>query len=435
MFKHNHHTNQRTQLQLSIKHLLSAKDIKNDEFITSCLTAIGQQLYHGMYRILDVVIKNAKNDSLREMYEIVKDLKLMQEMEEHEHENENENGIVIDDNEESKQNENSKSNASSSSSLKKNVFRLLSKESIANICNFLGRRDINNFKVVSYDVGMVCLQHMNKYTFGICNTSKLIRFPSMYNSRYLNDQQLMNKEKYHSSTTIGNLYDIWQSIYNIPIKYQLPYRCVQRKGLNSHYHGFCLNNIDINTTVKQIEPAKRSLFLFDIRDIVIFTGDGETRIMNERDKQNYNNLEDYALVSLQYFDILKQRLMTIQYLLVYYSVTCDKIKDYVENNFISTCPAQREWEQKFKGDMSVFSSKLAVYGGRLKQSQQPNNGRYRRIGGRVPFKNEYTYNAEYFVSKIPSNYPIAQNGRRYQRSLILQISSKKSKSLYEEWKL
>ena len=395
------HTNYRTQLQLNIKHLLSVNDRKDDEYMTLCLTTISKQVYDGMYRILDSLIHIAKNRDLEEIYQIIKNLKLTKETE-------------IKDNKHEEEEE-------------QNLFHKLSTESIANICNFLNRREIDSFKMVCYDVSMVCLQHMNKYTFEVCDASKLIQFPSMYNGRYLDNETLMSKEKYHSSTTVGNLWKIWESMYNIPIQYQLPYRCVRKKGLSSRYNGWIELDITADNLVKDIPMIRRSIFLFDIRDIVIFTSNGDTRIMRPEDNSDDDGLSDYALVLLQYFDILEQKLMTIQYLMVHFDITCSRIRQYVENSFIATCNTQRQWYKKFKNDISIYSSKLSLYGGRLKEPEPE-----RMVPGLVYHHRSEDKTAQYYVAKTGGAYRIAKNGRKYQRSLILQISSKKSQSLYEQ---
>ena len=57
-------TNQRTQLHLSIKHLLSQSDKKNEEFMTSCINAISRQLFDGMYDIFNIIVNNANINDL-----------------------------------------------------------------------------------------------------------------------------------------------------------------------------------------------------------------------------------------------------------------------------------------------------------------------------------------------------------------------------------
>ena len=155
-------SNDHLQLQLHINHLLTQKDRNNDEFINQCIDKIGEQVFNGKYGLFEILIRNVPLiEDLKEIYEIVKNIKLSQ-----------------DETKEDKEKDS-----------KPNPFNLLSTESISNICSFLSRADLSKLKIVSYDVGVVALQQMTRYSFGVCNLSKFIKYPSLmydnHNHRYL----------------------------------------------------------------------------------------------------------------------------------------------------------------------------------------------------------------------------------------------------------
>ena len=99
--------------------MLTGADKNNNQFITLCLIAIVEDIFNRTYDILEIMVQKANTHQLKAMYQIIKNLKLIQDH------NEDEQKQIMET---------------------KNIFDSLSRESIQNICSFLGRRNINHVK-------------------------------------------------------------------------------------------------------------------------------------------------------------------------------------------------------------------------------------------------------------------------------------------------
>ena len=134
--------NHRLLMELRINHLLTPQDKNDDDFMHLCLTAIGKASSIGMYGLLKFIINNVDTD-LMEIYEIIEELKSNQ------HSYQPQKPCIC----------------SKPSISNKNAFNLLSTESISNIISFLDRDESINLKIVSFSIGIICLEPMWKYSF------------------------------------------------------------------------------------------------------------------------------------------------------------------------------------------------------------------------------------------------------------------------------
>eukprot|EP01084_Bolivina_argentea_P105507 188938_1 len=313
-------------LWLKTRHMLSTinTETESDKIVLSCLDKIGKSVLNGLQNILTIVIDEYKHDysSLKQINSII-------------------NNEIL-------------SEQSIIQHPIKSLFDSLSTSSILNICTYLKRTDISSFKLVSYDIGLVCLHHMNRYRFGICNANKLIEYPLFYkNIHFLDYNKLLNYNVYNGYTQIHSLQQQFENIYNIPMKYQF---FVRKRAVSKVFDtSMCsLKDIPYSHSEKQIECIgdltikKRRYFLFDTRTVVVISDEKHVRLTTENDKQNNDIFQQYKLQFLQYFDIKKQILFTIQTLLIHKDVTCETVLKYINNSFISTCNQQKKWYHKFK---------------------------------------------------------------------------------------
>eukprot|EP01084_Bolivina_argentea_P142065 249596_1 len=301
--------NENLQLKLHTKHLLSSQDKTSNELGNLCINKIAESVFkNGMYDILNIIIDNVEYNKLQQIHNIVKNIKLDHDQ---------------------KTNENNDSLSSSS-------FCMLPTECIMNICTNLDRNEITSLKVVSYDIGTICLQHMMRISFGICNVNKFIKHPNFYNE---NIQHLHNQSMtylyYNAFTKYMQLQQHWQLLYNIPIKYQLFYD--YRKGKIKYL------NLSKNKSIQQISKRYRSHFLFDKRHIIIICKDQSPEIYAKMNNDLLYNMSEYKLCILYYFDQLNQQSQIIQPILFHKEVTYEIILEYIQHKFIATIDEQYIW--------------------------------------------------------------------------------------------
>eukprot|EP01084_Bolivina_argentea_P019941 37099_1 len=159
------------ELEVEINHLFM-RHRDNQQLLNQYIIKISETVFNGLSDILSIMINECKNDEIKlnKILDIIQCTETPQ------------TNIDI--------------NKYISS------FDILSATSIGHICSFLDREDIISFKCVSYDICILCLQHMSLYRFCICNVKELIHYPSFYsNIYYLNYKQLMNYDVYSASRT------------------------------------------------------------------------------------------------------------------------------------------------------------------------------------------------------------------------------------------
>ena len=403
--------NEDAQLWLNTRHLLNARDKENDELMIYCICEIAKSVSNGLSNILNIIIDHYKyeKNNLREINNIVKIAKLNNDKEQRE---------------------------ITTSNIKNDIKRmdflcLLPIESISLISSFLEKVDIKSLKLVSADIGSICLNHMNQYRFGICNINKLFLYPIYYKNIQnltLDYKKIMNYDCYHSSQTLYNLKQ------NIEIKYKIPFEY----QLLSTTKKLLINNDNEDKQIRQISKMKRQYFVFDMRNIIKIGPklSSKPEIMNDNDKTEYG--ARYKLQLLQYFDVSQQILLTIQVLLIdKNNTTPNMIIHYIQNAFIPTTKQQKIWYNSICNQLK--SSQLSLYQC-CKQNDNNNNNinLMIRIGPKPSKKIIRAFNKK---EELLFNHVNFKGSKHNHESLIFQIdfSSKTDdkyiEKLEEEYKL
>ena len=96
----------------------------------------------------------------------------------------------------------------------------LSSSIIQNICSFLSKSDIYNFKLLSLSISIICLKEMRKIEIKSFNMTDLSTFESYndFECLRLTFKKLMNSHRYYKWMNISLLLQKWSKIYNIPKK-------------------------------------------------------------------------------------------------------------------------------------------------------------------------------------------------------------------------
>lgn len=377
--------NEDAQLWLNTRHLLTKTDKENDELMIYCIKEISKSISNGLSNILNIIIDYYKYERhhLKEINNIIKIAKLSYDK----------NKSEIDINDES------------------NFFNLLPTESISSICSFLQRNDIKSLKLVSADLGSICLHHMNQYRFGICNVNKLFLYPIYYKNIQnltLDYKQIMNYDVHHSSKTTNELQKDIEKIYQIPYQYQL--LSTTKKLL--------IQDIELNMRlmnhkpIRDISKTKRQFYVFDIRNIIKININNhhQSTIMNETDKTEYGI--SYKLQLLQYFDVYKQSLYTIQVLLINKNKTTpNMIIDYIQNHFIATTKQQQIWYKSVEHELKT--SKLSLYQCYKDGNKNKNDG--------IHLLRTESKSSKRLIRNLTDSIPSFYDQSHNHESLIIQI--------------
>ena len=166
---------------------------------------------------------------------------------------------------------------------------------------------------------------------------------------------------YNFSTTISNWYEVWQRIYDIPIKYQLPYLWSGDVEIAGKFDFGQKEQTEMY--IAMINKVKREYCLFDIQEIVIIT-DKRARIMNVTDNH-------YSFVLLQY-------------LLVHVNPwKLDKLE--ITHSIISWPLAMHKEDgiKNWKKDMEMYSDELKLFCGRFRHWRRYRSHGYKRIAYHV----------------------------------------------------
>eukprot|EP01084_Bolivina_argentea_P180212 311335_1 len=85
-----------------------------------------------------------------------------------------------------------------------NCFNSISSESITNICRFLSRAEISEFKLTERRIAIISLEEMTTISVGICDTTQLL---NSKHKKTLNFKNHLSYQRYNNNTTYSMIFD------------------------------------------------------------------------------------------------------------------------------------------------------------------------------------------------------------------------------------
>eukprot|EP01084_Bolivina_argentea_P249305 417278_1 len=280
--------------------LLETNEILQDftsSMIEDCTELVFQQVFANIPTLFDFIVQNANENQLKIIYSILKARKL-NDIEEQQKQNK-----IVND-------------TKPQNIIAKNTcdFSTISIQSIENICNFLDRNDIKQFKSTSRSLAIIGLNIMQKYSVGICYAEDLI--DANYKHHTIQFKDYMFWHRYNANTSFVKIFRDIERLC-IPQKYQIPIEMY-----NNHYYDQIFEFSIISAVTK--------ITLFDKRNIILFDGT-KYRNMNETDTFDFNT---NTIVEFHHFNVYNQEMEIIQYVIVNHHVTYQHIIKFITDYLI-----------------------------------------------------------------------------------------------------
>eukprot|EP01084_Bolivina_argentea_P204656 349527_1 len=327
---------------------LKASDIfnnMNNNILTICVKKI-IQLFGGNKAILQFIIKNSTKQKLNEIHNILIN--------------------QLDD-----------------IKINTNALESMPKECMIHIIGYLKAPDVNQFKLCSRKIGIICLEEMKKIPIPTINGN------NMLNNAIIDPYNLksfITTTRYSDKKLFRSLYRIWSQKYNINENNLLIFR------YKHHTNRFAKQPIELvpipnkeqkrfaEQTIKQIQLFNvmsdklsniykffNAYLILDktktvcVEKSFIQNGVVISRVLNEEIKLKY-----YKLIILRYFDVVRQTVKTVQYILFRDGVTVYDLFQYIENRFIEIDGVNNQWYYELKHIIKqmnnvINQSKLAMY--------------------------------------------------------------------------
>lgn len=208
---------------------------------------------------------------------------------------------------------------------KNNSLNQLPTSTIYNICEFLDRNDMGNFKLCSISTALIIFEIMKCCTVGIVNMNELILNPAY---KYSQKLDLFNKVKVKRTrplTKYKSLMDLYQTQYNIPfenmmvLKSDILLRDNWDRQIYQQTSGTILNK---TYQYESIVENHKTLFMFDKSKIVRLKTDSHHHI----------------IYLLQYFDPNQQKSVNLHYISLHepYMSPQEEIHEYLENELFQS---------------------------------------------------------------------------------------------------
>eukprot|EP01084_Bolivina_argentea_P079089 143514_1 len=222
-----------------------------------------------------------------------------------------------------------------------NPFLILPNETLGHICSFLSRSKINIFKLTSRQIGIICLEEQTKVGVSVLNSNEFMTNDmNLYDFKY--GSNTFKRSRHNSNKRLYSFFQEWEEKYNIPENNQLI-------ATFPHHSGYTMCYIkDLKPMrLKAINTIKVRRFLVcDNRKIVILNKKSATRFDIEKD--SIKKLSDYRLIILEFFDVLKQQVNVIQFLLIHNEISYLNILEYIEHNYIYINTINNKWHKELK---------------------------------------------------------------------------------------
>eukprot|EP01084_Bolivina_argentea_P272427 463825_1 len=225
------------QTKLRIQRLLSDAD---DKVLKKSIHCIAKKIFNDYYSFMQFILTYSKHEQLSEIHQIIRLQKLKRSKENDNINNDIDDNMIddnvindnmIDDNITDNIDHNTDDNIDDN---KSDLFETLANENIDYICGYLDHSDIEKFKQTSRQIAIICLDQMRKISVGILNTNSMENTFYEINRKHIT--HYVQKSRYVDTTRFYSLQEEWETIYEIPEKYQLLFH-IKRFGryYNSHY--------------------------------------------------------------------------------------------------------------------------------------------------------------------------------------------------------
>eukprot|EP01083_Nonionella_stella_P076823 209514_1 len=223
-------------------------------------------------------------------------------------------------------------------------------EALPNACidlipGYLTRKEVKHFKQTSRKIAIVCLKHMTKR---LC-TVGAIHANTMLNKAYLDIKSMVQISTHNSINTFHSLQQYWSQQFTIPVANQLVFEVE-----NVFDRKFKL--IDTKST-SQKAITSHSFLTLDDRNVIVMEGSPgrQTRKLHDMyDHVTYKDLQNHQLIILEYFDIMKERLFTAQFIMCSPDTTFKRLLKYIEYSFINMTA---DWCSEFKQQIKAMRVK------------------------------------------------------------------------------
>eukprot|EP01084_Bolivina_argentea_P080766 146281_1 len=228
-----------------------------------------------------------------------------------------------------------------------------SEDVLSLICLFIEQDDIISLKATSRSIALMVFSEMNKIPFNVMNATELIENNDFF--CYSNIQNLLSEHSgLHQSFHIQRICYLYQNQYNIPSDHQLlAYLC---KPNNSYYAKHTIKFIeDTSQSIGSIQTKKRNFVIFNSDNIGKINQTQsdieETKILiskyNNQKSSKSKNIEENKLIILKYFDVEKQKIFIVDYIVLNQMVFLSQIDEYILNNLLKKYK-HKSWVEDFE---------------------------------------------------------------------------------------
>ena len=374
--------------RLKLNHIF---ENSNEEVLNKYLKAITNSF--GVKQLLLFITKYSKSKQLDQMYHIIskKQVKYKQHQ--------------------------------SLSSINTNYLDKLPIECNREIIQYLDKESVKSFKETSRLNAINCIEHMRKYSIKIINGGQALNNPKGRG----NIDSFASKSRYSAKKSMTSLKTNLASKLGIPKENLLIYRSEGR-----YYKSLSWSDGNIMSGYK---GRLNDHLVLDNRKLILFNHEQDIdkwRIMNCESSLRY---KDYKLLLLQYFDVLKQQKIMVQYILYKENMmTGQDLFDYIEHKFIEIDGIDNKWYPQFLHKLKQMNKdpevlKLYVFGQRSKSGTLPKSAVCNVSPGRGMLTFQLNPNHPSFEdiidTNILSNFPLYCN--RYKPICItMEIANKET---------
>ena len=264
------------------------------------------------------------------------------------------------------------------------LFALLPNVSLSHICSYLTKENISNLKLTSKQLGIICLEEMEKICVQTLNINNGNNLFSDYSECQclldLKNLNLLRYARYHSKIRHCALFEEWEQIYNIPQRNQLIFRLLPNS-----------NNIkaqlfDSDAYRLHAIETSASFLVCDNRNVIVLSNDGVRRFDAERDA--YACVKEYNLMMLEYFCVYSQTMHIAQTILCKAGLRKEALFEYMQHKFILLSEEDNEWYDRFKNECESMEEPQF----RLYQHRETDFEMHAIAASVIPFENgEYKH--------------------------------------------
>eukprot|EP01084_Bolivina_argentea_P136602 240576_1 len=298
-----------------------------------------------------------------------------------------------------------------------NCFNILSDACNQYICSFLNHKDLDTFKMACRSIAVISLQEIRKIPVSIINGNNLL------NNKFIDAygiHSFVNEIRYPSSKLMRSVHNDWANQLQLHETSQIVFKLSRKRFqfydvdsiANETVKKQCYNQMIYKHRIEQQDSSTH--LLIDSQKVVILNKQSGTVIPTLFNEAHNIDLRFYDLIILKYFDIIKQQISVVQYILCKKNkLKVRKLLKYIENNFTKLKGLNNKWYDDLNHVLrqmndDIDQSKLSLY--EVSSYDDYNLLRNKDIIGLGPY-NMYTFQLNTNHSYFENNNPYDLTGK------------------------